>query len=725
MTSSAFSVAVDRRPTDKPWLHATVLSATAFVLCAPVTLPSTAACGALGAFVGTILAERLIDARWRLWVLGLGSVLGVVLGGVLVAQLLESATLGELFGPTHLLWFGEALTYAGLSFFGSVALRTLAIRFRAALAIEGGLAVLAMATTVAAHRKGMYARPLEVADWFWSQGIDPVFAFLGVGLLGAILFAGILVYGRSPKRALLQLLLVLILGLVLAFRIHGRDSSLDPKGAGSAESDSGKSEQRKGQGGGGGAGQNQRPNDDLPSNGQNSQERPAAVVVFHKDVVPIGGAFYFRHGAFSQFNGARLVEATIPGLDPDARHGFPIEPEAIPGPQNEGADRSEVATDVALLTEHSRMFALTDATMVEPMPNPEPARFRRAYRVVSKVLVGEYEQWLGHQAGDPSWSDEVWAHYTQLPDDERYHTLARDLKANVKEDYQDDPLALAMAVKTYLEKTSTYSFKRNYAGSDDPTADFLFSEDRRGYCVHLSHAAAYLLRAMGVPTRVSAGYAVPASNLAGGSALLIKQGDAHAWAEIYLAEVGWVPIEVTPEKTDVEPKRFEEKDLQQLLGEMARKEGRNQRQGASGPKLIDLLKRLWSYVPWALLAALVAAYLVKLWRLYGPVLFPGAQGARLAYRAALDRLAMFGRIREHGEPRERFGERMKAEVPSFYALTRAHVGAAFGSRVGPEAWAGERLERLPLLVGRELAQVVPWWRRWLGALNPLSWWWSR
>ncbi|CAN0597428.1 unnamed protein product, partial [Laminaria digitata] len=170
-----------------------------------------------------------------------------------------------------------------------------------------------------------------------------------------------------------------------------------------------------------------------------------------------------------------------------------------------------------------------------------------------------------------AWDERLWSHYAEIPHDERYHDLARRLQSGLREDYKSDPMALAFTIKRYLETKSTYSFQRKYVGKD-PTAEFLFSEEKRGYCVHLAHSAAYLLRAVGVPTRVSAGYAVPASNLGRGSALLIKDGDAHAWAEIYLAGVGWVPIEVTPEKTDIEPPQFNEQDLQQLLGEMARQE---------------------------------------------------------------------------------------------------------------------------------------------------------
>lgn len=708
--------------------HALLLATTFVVFAWRITLGPGLVAGALGATLGTVIAARLVARRIRTWVLIAGSAL-VLLAGLFVADLFLAADgLAALLGPVSALQLGEALRFGAAGTGLALGLRSVALRWRAALAVEGSVVVLAVATTVAAHRDGMIARPLEISDWFWGQGIDPVIAFLAVGLMGAVLLAGVLAHGRSGARTTVQLLLVLLLGAFLAARIHAGPPEAKLKNAVGDALEKEQDDQRDGQGGGGAQKEQKEQGnafrDDLPNSGEDGKNRPAAIVVFHRDVTPGNGIFYFRHAAFSQFNGMRLVEATLYGVDPDARSSFPTEPVAVPGPHHDDEERIEVATDVALLSDHPRLFALTDASELSPMPNPEPARFRRAYRVVSRVMSLPLPELLGHRPGDRRWSDAVWEHYTALPADERYHELANRLQANLRSEFASDPIAMAMTVKRYLEESSTYSFKRKYEGADDPTAAFLFSEEKLGYCVHLAHAQAYLLRALGVPARVSAGYAVPAENLAGGSALLLKAGDAHAWAEVYLEGVGWVPVEVTPEKTDVEPQAFQEKDLQQLLGEMARKEGRFERQGRSGPKLADLFRQALGYVPLILLSLLVAAYLVKLWRLVAPRFFPARAAPRLVYRAALDRLAAGGFARDRGEPRERFAQRVAEAAPSFAPLTAAHLGWALGDPARPLE-ARERLFSLSSRVAGEVRRAVPWYRYLLGLLNPISWFWSR
>ncbi|MCC7384963.1 MAG: transglutaminase domain-containing protein [Deltaproteobacteria bacterium] len=716
--------------------------AAAFVIFArKVAVPAGILAGALAAIGGALVAERLSRARYRLPVIMLIAA-AIALGGALFSWLSIGASIGgALLGPVAALEASDVFRFGGLAMCASLALRATAIRFRAALAIEGSVVVLAVAATVAAHRDGMIARPLEVSDWFWSQGIDPVVAFLGIGVLGALLLAGVLAYGRSGARTLVQLVVVLVVAVILAAQIHSRDplvrrdvigDSTEDKDKKARDEARQKAREQARNGGGGGSGgsekQHKKPNqqpfdrDAMPQSG-GAQNRPTAVVVFHKGVMPAGGVFYFRHAAFSQYNGTRLVEATVSGVDADARHKFPTERVTIPEAEHEADGARElVANDVALLSDHSRMFMLTDGVEVEPLLNPEPARFRRAYRVVSSVVTAPYDELLGRAPGDPAWSEEAWAHYTSLPRDERYHRLAAELQGDLRAEYQGDPIAEAMVVKQYLEKEATYSFARSYEG-EDPTADFLFSEDKRGYCVHLAHSAAYLLRAMGVPARVSAGYAVPAGNLGTGSSLLLKASDAHAWAEIYLAGTGWVPVEVTPEKSDVEPTPFAERDLQSLLGEMARKEGRASREPQARIEWWKMIKEALALVPWILLGMALLAYAIKLWRLIAPWIVARRHRPLTAYRAGLDRLAAVGVLRERGESRERFAQRAGAIAESFRPLSSSHVAVALGSRA--ERQRDGHLPALALGVGGELRRRVPWWRWLLGLVNPISWLWSR
>ena len=63
---------------------------------------------------------------------------------------------------------------------------------------------------------------------------------------------------------------------------------------------------------------------------------------------------------------------------------------------------------------------------------------------------------------------------------------------------------------------------------------------------------------------------MPASNRAGGSALLIQAVHGHAWPEIYFKDIGWVIVDPTPQQTLVDMSTDPQNDLQQLLGDMLR-----------------------------------------------------------------------------------------------------------------------------------------------------------
>ena len=73
--------------------------------------------------------------------------------------------------------------------------------------------------------------------------------------------------------------------------------------------------------------------------------------------------------------------------------------------------------------------------------------------------------------------------------------------------------------------------------------EFLFST-RRGFCEHYAAAFVVLMRAAGIPARVVTGYQGGDRNPVDGY-LVVRQSDAHAWAEVWLAGRGWVRIDPT------------------------------------------------------------------------------------------------------------------------------------------------------------------------------------
>ena len=86
----------------------------------------------------------------------------------------------------------------------------------------------------------------------------------------------------------------------------------------------------------------------------------------------------------------------------------------------------------------------------------------------------------------------------------------------------------------------------------DPFDDFLFNS-KQGFCEHYAGSFTLLMRAAGVPARVVTGYQGGEVNPISGE-LIVRQADAHAWSEIWIADLGWVRVDPT---ASVSPIRVE------------------------------------------------------------------------------------------------------------------------------------------------------------------------
>lgn len=116
-----------------------------------------------------------------------------------------------------------------------------------------------------------------------------------------------------------------------------------------------------------------------------------------------------------------------------------------------------------------------------------------------------------------------------------------------------DRLNLALTVGAYLQYYQTYSMDLDPLPQGEDPVSFFLMQSRKGYCVHFASAAVQMLRQLGVPARYVSGYAARAEDFVQKGDVYVasvKDRDAHAWAEIYLDNLGWVPVDVTPGITE-------------------------------------------------------------------------------------------------------------------------------------------------------------------------------
>ena len=99
-------------------------------------------------------------------------------------------------------------------------------------------------------------------------------------------------------------------------------------------------------------------------------------------------------------------------------------------------------------------------------------------------------------------------------------------------------------VVAYFQAGYRYSLDVGSFRTKDPVAEFVFDK-KKGYCEYFATATTLLLRLSGVPARYVTGYAVRSFQRSG-SYYVVRDADAHAWAEAWVPGRGWVEVDATP-----------------------------------------------------------------------------------------------------------------------------------------------------------------------------------
>ncbi|MGR8920194.1 MAG: transglutaminase family protein, partial [Gammaproteobacteria bacterium] len=123
-----------------------------------------------------------------------------------------------------------------------------------------------------------------------------------------------------------------------------------------------------------------------------------------------------------------------------------------------------------------------------------------------------------------------------------WHPRARALAAEWRAEAASEDALVERALEFYRDNEFYYSLTPPRL-PDDSVDDFLFGT-REGFCEHFASSFVVLMRAAGIPARVVTGYQGGEYNSVA-DYMIVRQRDAHAWAEVYHEERGWVRVDPT------------------------------------------------------------------------------------------------------------------------------------------------------------------------------------
>ncbi|HEX6591085.1 MAG TPA: DUF3488 and transglutaminase-like domain-containing protein [Moraxellaceae bacterium] len=264
-----------------------------------------------------------------------------------------------------------------------------------------------------------------------------------------------------------------------------------------------------------------------------SESSELAFRVEFSGPLPPSRELYWRGLVLTHYDGQRWTQAE--GIHEPR-------PASLRAPWVQGQDGTAPLAYRIILepTDQTWLFALAQPR--SPTPRLGLTRDNRlvARAPVFSRLSYDVQSWPQASADIESLPDWMWMQSVQLPaqGNPEAKRMARRWYAN------------SGSASRYVADTLDWFRQEHFFYTLEPPAlgenrvdDFLF-KTRRGFCEHYASAFVFLMRAAGVPARVVAGYQGGEKSPLG-DYWVVRQLDAHAWAEVWLEGQGWVQVDPT------------------------------------------------------------------------------------------------------------------------------------------------------------------------------------
>ena len=250
---------------------------------------------------------------------------------------------------------------------------------------------------------------------------------------------------------------------------------------------------------------------------------------------------YFRGPVLSRFDGRNWT----------ARGGGDgFEAAVGPGPADLQVSGAPIRYEVTLEPSNRPWLLTLDVAADAPeLPANQRARMTAdmqwlTYRPITDLLRYRAQSHPQFRYGLTGWNNRPrrdFAADLQLPPGFNPRTAA--LAEQLRQSVGDDPQALVRAALERL-RTGGYTYTLEPGVNGQHTADEFWFDTKAGFCEHISSAFVVLLRAAGVPSRIVTGFQGGELNGVDGY-WIVRNADAHAWAEVWYADRGWVRIDPT------------------------------------------------------------------------------------------------------------------------------------------------------------------------------------
>jgi len=197
-------------------------------------------------------------------------------------------------------------------------------------------------------------------------------------------------------------------------------------------------------------------------------------------------------------------------------------------------------------TESAAFIGMKEPVEIIPYENWDASSFKTAYAVNSLVSDADIHDLVMETIIWPSISDlglneEEFKIYTEYGNDGNIRSLAGEI-TNGNNNYSGK----VWAVYNYLKNGDyRYSLKPGIAPDGDQLGWFLF-QSKKGYCSYYAFAMTLLLRSLGIPARIAAGFFVDQETNTF-DYYPVRSDMAHAWVEIAFPGFGWMEFDPTTE----------------------------------------------------------------------------------------------------------------------------------------------------------------------------------